>query len=212
MPSKMRHVLMVAGLAMGLAATSAQAGSHGGGKKMKPELISGAPGALLAAQCAGCHGPSGNSVGPAIPTIAGQNKDVLVGMMKEYASGEYPSTIMGRIAKGYDEKDLEAIAEYFSRQKFVPAKQEFDAAAAKEGAKLAEKYCEKCHEDGGKKVDEDIARLAGQWLPYLQFTMADFMSGKREMPKKMKTRVEKLVKSKGDKGLNAVLNFYASQQ
>ena len=210
MPGKMRHVLLVAGLAMGLAITSAQAGSHGG--KKKPELISGAPGELLAAQCNGCHGPNGASAGPATPTIAGQNKELLMEMMKGFASGEIPSTIMGRIAKGYDEKDLAALSEYYAKQKWVPAKQQFDAALAKEGAKLHEKYCEKCHEEGGKKADEDIAIIAGQWMPYLQFTMADFLSGKREMTKKMKKKVQKLVKSKGEKGLHALLNYYASQQ
>ena len=212
MPGKTRHVLLMAGLAMGLAITSAQASSHGGGKKMKPELISGAPGALLAAQCNGCHGPNGASSGPATPTIAGQSKDLLMEMMEGFASGEIPSTIMGRIAKGYSKEDVAALAEYYSKLKFVPAKQEFDAAAAKEGAKLHEKYCEKCHEEGGKKADEDIAIIAGQWKPYLQFTMADFLGGKREMTKKMKKRVEKLIKSKGEKGLHAVLEFYASQQ
>ena len=208
MPGKMRHVLLMAGLAMGLAITSAQAGSD----KKKPELISGAPGELLAAQCNGCHGPNGASGGPATPTIAGQSKELLVEMMKGFASGEIPSTIMGRIAKGYSDDDVMRLADFYSRQKWVPAKQKFDAAAAKKGAKLHEKYCEKCHEDGGRKADEDIAILAGQWKHYLHFTMADFMSGKREMTKKMKKRVEKLVKSKGKEGLNAVLEYYASQQ
>ncbi len=212
MPGKTRQVLLVAGLALGLAATSAQAGSHGGGKKMEPELISGAPAALLAGQCAGCHGTTGNSIGPATPSIAGQNAELLVEMMKGYASGDIPSTIMGRIAKGYSEDDLKKIADFFSKQKFVPAKQPFDAALAKEGAKLHEKYCEKCHEDGGKKADEDIAIIAGQWMPYLQFTMADFLSGNREMTKKMKRKVEQLIKAKGEKGMQAVINFYASQQ
>ncbi len=212
MPSRKRHVVWMAGLALSLAVTAAQAGSHGGGKKMKPELVSGASGAMLAATCNGCHGPDGSSVGPAIPNIGGISKDYLKEVMEEYASGEYPSTIMGRIAKGYTEDEIERLAEYFSKQKWMPAKQEFDAAAAKEGAKLHKKYCEKCHEDGGKKAEEDSAILAGQWKPYLQFTMADFLSGSRPMTKKMKRQVEKLLKSKGEKGLSSIIEFYASQQ
>jgi sulfide dehydrogenase cytochrome subunit len=202
----------MAGLAFSLAIGVAHAGSHGGGKKAQPELISGASGAMLAATCNGCHGPDGASAGPAIPTISGISPDYFTEVMKGFASGEVPSTIMGRIAKGYSEDEVKRLAEFYSKKPWKPAKQTFDAAMAKEGAKLHEKYCEKCHEDGGKKAEEDAAILAGQWKPYLQFTMADFLSGKREMTKKMKKRVEKLIKAKGEKGLHAILEFYASQQ
>ena len=207
MPGRKTRNLLLAGLLTGLVATSAQAGE---GKK--PELIGGASAEMLAAQCDGCHGPNGASGGPAIPNIGGNNPEYLVEYLKEVASGEYPSTIMGRIAKGYTEDEIKRIAAHYAKQKWVPAKQKFDAALAKEGAKLHEKYCEKCHEDGGRKADEDVAILAGQWLPYLHFTMADFVSGRREMTKKMKKKVNKLLKKKGEKGLNAVLEFYASQQ
>ncbi len=207
MPGRKRHVLLLTGLVLGLVATSAQAGD-----KKKPELISGAGAQMLAAQCDGCHGPNGSSGGPAIPSIGGNNPEYLVEQMKGFASGEIPSTIMGRIAKGYTEDEVKRLAAHYGKQKWTPAKQKVDAAAAKEGAKLHEKYCEKCHEEGGRKADEDVAILAGQWLPYLHFTMTDFVSGKREMTKKMKKKVKKLLKSKGEKGLNAVLEYYASQQ
>ncbi|WP_156098562.1 c-type cytochrome [Thermopetrobacter sp. TC1] len=193
------------GLALGLAVASAQAGNQ-------KELISGASGKMLAAQCDGCHGPNGASGGPAIPNIGGISKDYMIEVMKGFKSGEVPSTIMGRIAKGYSDDEIERLANHYASLKWVPAKQSFDAAMAKEGAKLHEKYCEKCHEDGGKKAEEDAAILAGQWMPYLQFTMSDFLSGKREMTKKMKKKVKKLLDSKGEKGLQSIVHFYASQQ
>ena len=49
-------------------------------------------------------------------------------------------------------------------------------------------------------------------MPYLQYTMEDFMSGAREMPKKMKKKVEQLQAREGDEGFKALLNYYASQQ
>ncbi len=205
MPRKMRHVLWMAGLALGLAATSAQAGD-------KKELIEGASAQMLAAQCDGCHGPNGASAGPAIPNIGGISKDYMIEVMKGFKAGEVPATIMGRIAKGYTDDEIAKLAEHYAKLKWVPAKQPFDAKLAKEGAKLHDKYCEKCHEDGGRKAEEDAAILAGQWVPYLQFTMADFLSGRREMTKKMKKKVNKLIKAKGEKGLHAIVHFYASQQ
>ncbi|MEZ5671046.1 MAG: hypothetical protein R3E08_01150 [Thiotrichaceae bacterium] len=43
---------------------------------------------------------------------------------------------MGRLAKGYSDEEIVAMAEFFAQQKYVPAKQEFDAAKAKAGAQI----------------------------------------------------------------------------
>ena len=42
--------------------------------------------------------------------------------------------------------------------------------------------------------------------------MDDYRAGDREMTKKMKKQVEKLVSKEGDAGLQALYNYYASQQ
>lgn len=170
---------------------------------------------MLSNTCAGCHGTNGNSAGPASPSIAQMEKTAFAEAMKVFRNGDTYSTIMGRIAKGYTDEEIELMAGHFAAQKFVPAKQEFDVTAAKQGAKLHDKYCEKCHEDGGKPItgeDAEYSLLAGQWLPYLANTMTDFREGRREMPKKMKKRLDKLIEKAGEKGLAAINAFYASQQ
>ena len=165
---------------------------------------------MLSFTCAGCHGTGGISNGPATPSLAGISTEYFGDAMKEYKEGERPATIMTRIAKGYSEEEIELMAGYFSKQKFVAGKQASDAALAKKGAKLHDKYCEKCHAEGGTSAEDDAGILAGQWTPYLQYTMEDFMSGKREMPKKMKKKVKKLQKKEGDAGMAALYNFYSS--
>jgi len=170
---------------------------------------------ILAGTCYGCHGTNGNSVGPASPSIAQMEKIAFVEAMQAFKSGDTYGTIMGRIAKGYTDEEIERMAGHFAARKFVPAKQEFDAAAAKKGAKLHDKYCEKCHEDGGKPIageDAEYSLLAGQWVPYLANTMTDFRAGRREMPKKMKKKLDKLIEKEGEAGLAAINAFYASQQ
>jgi sulfide dehydrogenase cytochrome subunit len=170
---------------------------------------------MLSGTCYGCHGIHGNSVGPASPSIAQMEKVAFVETMKAFQSGEMHSTIMGRIAKGYTDEEIDLMAGHFAAQKLVPAKQDFDAKAAEEGAKLHEKYCEKCHEEGGKPLEAEGAEyslLAGQWLPYLEYAMADFREGRREIPKKMKSKLDKLIEKEGDKGLAAINAYYASQQ
>ncbi|MEN8178571.1 MAG: c-type cytochrome [Pseudomonadota bacterium] len=178
----------------------------------KKPLMTGASATMLSNTCAGCHGTYGASAGPATPSLGGISNDYFIETMQGFANGEIKSTIMGRIAKGYSEEEITAMAGYFSKQKFVSSKQAFDADKAKKGAKLHDKYCEKCHAEGGSSAEDDSGILAGQLVPYLQYTLADYKAGDREMSKKMKKKVNKLLKEKGDAGVDALMNFYASQQ
>lgn len=168
---------------------------------------------MLANTCFGCHGTAGVSSGPATPSLAGISEEYFIEVMEAYKSGDRHATIMDRIAKGYSEAEIKAMAKYFSEKKFVKAKgQPFDKKMAKKGAKLHDKYCEKCHAEGGTSAEDDSGILAGQWVPYLKYTLADMMAGKSQMPKKMKKKMTKLHEKKGDAGIEALLNYYASQQ
>ena len=47
------------------------------------------------------------------------------------------------------------VAKHLSAQKFVRAKQPFDAAKAQRAVAVYKLRCEKCHEDNGSSPDED---------------------------------------------------------
>jgi cytochrome subunit of sulfide dehydrogenase len=179
----------------------------------------GATAAMLANTCAGCHGTNGVSGGPAMPTIAGMPAEYLDTVMADFKSGERPSTIMGRIAKGYDKKETTLISKYFAGKKWESAssasqsqnRQKINAGLAKKGKKLVKKAkCGKCHEDDGVAQDEDTPRMAGQWLEYLIFKMEDLKNKHLDVPqeKKMKKGIAKLSLSE----LVAVAHFYASKK
>ena len=195
--------ILAAGLAIG--AASAMAADE-------PKLKMGASASMLANTCAGCHGTNGVSQGPAAPTIAGLSKDYFVEVMQGFASGEIASTIMGRMAKGYTEEEINQIADFYVAKPFVKAVQEFDAGMVDKGAKLHDKYCEKCHAEGGQSAEDDAGVLAGQWTPYTNYQLADFQAGHREPPKKMKKQLEKMLEKEGSAGIDALLNYYASQK
>lgn len=202
-----KHIVIILLLALALFFISTSV------SKASPEANSNTPSAtMLANTCAGCHGTNGSSVGPASPTIAGISVDYFIETMEAYQTGERPSTIMGRIAKGYSEKEIDLMADYFSKQPFVRLPQDYDAKATKLGKRLHKKYCEKCHEDDGRSSEDDAGILAGQWQTYLRFNMEDFTSGKRPMEKKMKKRMGQLDKAHGQTGIEALVHFYASQQ
>lgn len=197
---KAKKALFVAGLAF-CASSAAVA-----------EGMTGASASMLANTCAGCHGSNGASQGPATPTIAGLSKDYFVEVMQGYASGAIPSTIMGRIAKGYSEEESMLMAEFYAAQPFVKAKQSFDGDLASKGGKLHDMYCEKCHADGGQSAEDDAGVLAGQWTPYVHWTLADYKEGYREASKKMAKKMQEMLEKEGSEGLQALLAYYASQQ
>lgn len=162
--------------------------------------------AMLAHACAGCHGTNGGSAGPTMPSLASQSKEAIVVAMKKFKSGERPSTVMGRLAKGYSDAEIEALGEFFSRQKFHATEQRIDATLAARGATLQSSHCGRCHLDDGKDGKDDTPVMASQWLPYLQMQMALYLNGTRKMPEQMAEKVKPL--STAD--LEALLHFYAS--
>ena len=173
-------------------------------------LAEGPSAVALAYTCAGCHGTDGSSAGPSSPSIAAMDAEVFVDAMQDYKADKRNSTIMNRIAKGYTDQQIVGMAEFFARQPLRLRPQQHDAAKAAVGSELHQKYCEKCHEDGGRPGDSGI--LAGQWLPYLEFAMSDFVAGRREWPRKMQRKVDEAVAAGGSEAIPALLHYYASQR
>lgn len=205
MAKKSLHLALLAG-AVALGVSSANFAAD-------PELVSGASARMLSETCAGCHGTDGQSVGPASPTIAGMNGEYFIEIMEGFAEGEIYSTIMGRIARGYTSEEIALMASFFAGQEFKAADQSFNEQLATPGEKLHERYCEKCHAEGGKVLeDEEYYILAGQWTPYLQNALSDFQNELRPMPRKMGKKLEQLMEREGQKGLDALWAYYASQQ
>lgn len=71
---------------------------------------------LAAEGCIGCHGPSGSGQG-SIAALAGRDANELAAAMRAFRANERPGTIMGRIARGYTDAEIAAIAAYFAQQR-----------------------------------------------------------------------------------------------
>jgi len=70
-------------------------------------------GELLASMCVTCHGPDGRG-SKKIPKLKGLEMSDIVESMKGFKTGEESSTIMDRHAKGYTDKEIQLMAEYFA--------------------------------------------------------------------------------------------------
>ena len=169
--------------------------------------------AMFAAACGACHGTNGASAGPTTPIIGGQPAPYIVDSLRAFKRGTRPASVMGRLAKGYADADIDALGEYFGKQRFVRGHQTFDPKLAARGQGLHEKLCERCHIQDGRDFDDGEAKqpgpvLAGQWMQYLLIAFNEFLARERSFPPGMDDAFRQL--RRGDP--EALAHFYASQQ
>ncbi len=69
-----------------------------------------------AAACTGCHATNPAAETP-VPKINGQKAEDFIAAMVAFRTGAKPSTVMGRIAKGYTDEELRPLAAWFAAQK-----------------------------------------------------------------------------------------------
>jgi cytochrome subunit of sulfide dehydrogenase len=68
-----------------------------------------------AASCSGCH-PTNSNVDTPVPRLAGQEGSAIVMALQAYRDGGRPATVMDRIAKGFSDDEIKAIATWFMTQ------------------------------------------------------------------------------------------------
>ena len=98
-----RPIFRAAAVAVIVSASFASAPAHA-------EIASGA---VLTNTCFSCHGTDGKSVGD-MPSIAGKSEDFITQKLKAFRSDELEATIMNRIAKGFTDDEIAALATFFS--------------------------------------------------------------------------------------------------
>jgi cytochrome c553 len=82
---------------------------------MLPVAASAADAPPGASSCSGCHSPAA-SAGATVPPISGRPAAETARLMREFKSGARPATVMGRIAKGFDDAEIDAIAQWLGAQ------------------------------------------------------------------------------------------------
>jgi len=69
-----------------------------------------------ASSCSGCHATNAQAQTP-VPPLKGRAANDIADAMTEYKSGKRQGTIMDRIAKGFSEEEIRAIATWYAEQK-----------------------------------------------------------------------------------------------
>ena len=130
--------------------------------------------------CAACHGASGNSINPHVPSIAGQPKLFLENQLILFREELRRSEQMLPIVKGMRDPEIIQLAEHFSR---LPAKSmergSADRSLVQRGAQRAKELrCGICHLADFSGQNQ-IPRLASQREVYLEAEMRAYRDGKR---------------------------------
>jgi cytochrome c553/cellulase/cellobiase CelA1 len=166
---------------------------------------------MLVNNCASCHGTDGYSSGSSIPSIAGLDRDYIARTMKAYRSGERFSSIMGRVASGYTDTQIERMADYLSKLPFQPAEQTTTPALVQRGRAVHESGCVFCHTGTGDDSSRTGTRLDGQWATYLHATMEGYyLNRSSNIPPEMADQMQDLKTLYGEDILQALAEYYAA--
>jgi cytochrome c553 len=79
-----------------------------------PLAAAGATAPPGASACSGCHAPPGST--GAIPALRGRPAEEIAARMRSYRDGERAATVMGRIARGFTDDEIQAIAAWLAAQ------------------------------------------------------------------------------------------------
>jgi cytochrome c553 len=128
-------------------------------------------GAKLASFCANCHGPSGQSVRPDVPNLAGQNTVYVLNQLNKFHDGRRTGAFfMEGLVKAMSPEERFAVAIYYTNQEAPKPQAAADVKLAGQGKALYENVCRQCHGEGGAGTERN-PRLAGQQPEYLQTSL-----------------------------------------
>jgi len=164
--------------------------------------------------CAACHGPDGNSIGPANPKLAGQIPEYLAKQLANFRPGkdnrpaERPNNIMAGFAATLSPEDMRSVAAFYAGQKLIPEKA-IDTNTIERGG-IAEKSvpaCAGCHGPSGAGMPAQYPLLGGQYAEYIEAQLKAFRSGERanDPNRMMRMTAARL----SDAEIKAVANFIA---
>ena len=129
--------------------------------------------------CFVCHGLGGNSTIPTNPSLAGHPAQAIAMQLYQFREGNRKDPQMSPMAANLSNKEMNELAEYFSKQKATPSAHKTAPENAAAGPKLAQEFnCVQCH---GPRLlgQQHIPRLAGQQHEYLLAQLRRFKAQTR---------------------------------
>jgi cytochrome c553 len=129
--------------------------------------------------CAACHGPDGNSVIPANPSLAAQPEQSISTQLFQFREGNRKDPQMTPMAANLSNKEMNELAAYFSKQKPTAPTHKTAPENAAAGPKLTQQFnCVQCH-GPALRGQQHIPRIAGQQYEYVLAQLRKFKAHTR---------------------------------
>jgi cytochrome c553 len=87
-----------------------------GGFSIAAAVVASAEPPAGAAACSGCHPASARVTSP-VPRLSDLAPAAIVKAMQDFRSGKRPATVMDRIAKGFTDDEIQAIAAWYASRR-----------------------------------------------------------------------------------------------
>ena len=129
--------------------------------------------------CFSCHGETGNSVSPDVPSLAGQPKQFITTQLVMYREGRRANPVMAALTANLSNADINDLGSWFAAQALKPAAAPLPDERMQAGRQRAEQLnCVQCH-GAALKGQQHIPRLAGQHAAYLRTQLQGFKAQTR---------------------------------
>ena len=142
-------------------------------KRKTPPVGNVAAGEPLSANCGKCHGASGVSHDPKVPTLASQDPQYLVSAVKAYQKRGRKQEDMHSFLSNLSEEGIVNIAAYYSVQEAQPA--EAKTISMKELAEV----CDRCHAPGMENPMMIFPKIHGQNKGYMVKALRAYRDNQR---------------------------------
>ena len=137
-------------------------------------------GKAAAASCGGCHGETGISSTPGMPSLIGLDPKYFIAASNAYKGGQRKHDMMKALVSGLSEADLNNIALFYALQK--PGKAQTPSPGNAAAGKTAAAACSGCHGEEGVSANPATPGLAGQDAQYFVDAMRAYKDGSRSDP------------------------------
>ena len=162
-------------------------------------------GKAAAGPCAACHGDTGITKTPGMPSLVGMDPKYLVAAMKAYKGGQRKHDAMKAVLAAIADSDLADIALYYALQK--PARAQTPGIGDQSAGKVAAAACAGCHGNSGVGTNPATPNLAGQDAQYLAAALRAYKDGSRN-----DETMKALAASLDEPAIKNLAAFYANEQ
>ncbi len=162
-------------------------------------------GKTAAAGCAGCHGETGISKTPGVPSLVGQEPKYLVASMAAYKGGQRNNDVMTAMIAPVADANLNNIALFYALHQ--PARAQTAAAGDPTSGQAGAAACAGCHGAQGVSGNPATPSLAGQDAQYLAAALHGYQDGSRD-----DATMKGLAAALDDTAIKNLAAFYASLQ